>query len=101
MGSSSKSSSSVIHLCRSVNRTVAGSRSGNFSWSAYAISSSVLQFNSAIGLAPFERPSHGGADDHLRQLLRGRIQLIDLGADQRVIVAMVNHQQLVDGPVDG
>src|SRR5215471_21062043 len=52
IGSSSKSSSSVIHLCRSVKRMVVGSSSGNFSYSASPMSSSVVQLSLGIDFGP-------------------------------------------------
>src|ERR1700691_4493066 len=42
-GSSAKPSSSVTYLCRSVKRTVKGSRSGNFSCNWIPISSASFQ----------------------------------------------------------
>ena len=56
-GSSSKSSSSVIHLCRSVKRMLVGSRSGNFSYSASAMSSRLVpgELRHQI-LVPFRAP---------------------------------------------
>src|SRR6202046_4263211 len=43
VGSSAKPSSSVTYLCRSVKRTVKGSRSGNFSCNWIPISSASFQ----------------------------------------------------------
>src|ERR1700677_1379883 len=51
-GSSAKPSSSVTYLCRSVKRTVKGSRSGNFSCNWIPISSASFQVISRAIVTP-------------------------------------------------
>src|SRR5258708_2856737 len=99
-GSSSKSSNSVIHLCRSVKRMFAGSTSGNFSYSASAMFSRLPQVSLTIDLRPLQRRADRAVDDDLRQLLRGHVKLVNLGPYQRMIVTMVDHQQLIESTVD-
>src|SRR5262245_34455719 len=72
-GSSLKPSRPVTHLCRSVNRTVIGSMSGNLSARAIAMSSVDVQVNDLFILDfldafVFQRLCNRGIHDQLRQM---------------------------------
>src|ERR1700722_5187077 len=85
-GSSAKPSSSVTYLCRSVKRTVYGSRSGYFSCSWMPISSASLQVISRaiVSLSLLFREA--------QRLALGDIVAIPLGDLHYVIAGPGNHR---------
>ena len=64
------------------------------------MSSRSLQVSLGIDFGSLERPFATEFIMFSARLLRGLIHSVDLVADQQMIVAMIDHQQLVDGPVD-
>src|SRR5438309_1077638 len=79
-GSSSNSSSSVTQRCRSVNRTLSGSVSGNFSCSAIPRSSASSQLSviAVLNLLADQHLLHDPVHRQLGQFPRRLIEPIDL-----------------------